>query len=66
MGGRVGPKGRSGWLQKISRPPEFDPRTVQPTAGRYTDCATSAHETQYCHLKYQKYTYLYVILYMFK
>jgi hypothetical protein len=32
-----GPQGRSGRVQKISPPPEFDPRTVQPLAGRYTD-----------------------------
>ena len=27
-----GPQGRSGQVQKISPPPEFDPRTVQPVA----------------------------------
>jgi hypothetical protein len=32
-----GPQGRSGRLRKISPPPGFDPRTVQPVAGRYTD-----------------------------
>ena len=32
--------GRSGQVQKISPPPEFDPRTVQPVASRYTDYAT--------------------------
>ena len=31
-----GPQGRSGWVRKISPPPEFDPRTVQPVASRYT------------------------------
>ena len=31
-----GPQGRSGRMQKISSPPGFDPRTVQPVAGRYT------------------------------
>jgi hypothetical protein len=30
-----GPKGRSGQVRKISPPPEFDPRTVQPVASRY-------------------------------
>ena len=35
-----GPQGRSGQVQKISPPPGFDPRTVQPVAGRYTDYAT--------------------------
>ena len=32
-----GPQGRSGLLQKISPLPEFDLRTVQPVASRYTD-----------------------------
>jgi hypothetical protein len=30
--------GRSGRVRKISPPPGFDPRTVQPVASRYTDC----------------------------
>jgi hypothetical protein len=33
------PLGRSGRVRKISPTPEFDPRTVQPVASRYTDCA---------------------------
>ena len=32
-----GPQGRSGQVRKISLPPGFDPRTVQPVASRYTD-----------------------------
>ena len=32
-----GPQGRSGRVRKISPPPEFDPRTVQPVASRYTN-----------------------------
>ena len=32
-----GPQGRSGRLRKISPPPGFDPRIVQPMADRYTD-----------------------------
>ena len=36
------PQGRSGQVRKISPPPRFDPRTVQPVASRYTDCAISA------------------------
>ena len=32
------PQGRSGRVLKISPPPGFDPRTVQPVASRYTDC----------------------------
>ena len=34
-----GPQGRSGQVRKISSPPRFDPRTVQPVASRYTDNA---------------------------
>ena len=37
-----GPQGRSGPVRKISPPPEFDPRTVQPVASRYTDWALPA------------------------
>ena len=32
-----GPQGQSGQVRKISPPPGFDPRTVQPVASRYTD-----------------------------
>ena len=34
----MGPRGRSGRVRKISSPPGFDPRTVQPVASGYTDC----------------------------
>ena len=34
------PQGRSGQVRKISPPPGFDPRTVQPVASRYTYYAT--------------------------
>ena len=34
-----GTQGRSGWVRKISPQPGFDPRTVQPVASGYTDCA---------------------------
>ena len=34
------PQGRSGQVRKISPPPGFDPRTLQPVASRYTDYAT--------------------------
>ena len=34
------PQGQSGQVRKISPSPEFDPRTVQPVASRYTDWAT--------------------------
>jgi hypothetical protein len=35
-----GPQGRSGRVRKISPPPGFDPRTVQPVVSYYTDWAT--------------------------
>jgi hypothetical protein len=35
-------QGRSGPVQKISPPPGFDPRTVQPVVSRYTDHAIPA------------------------
>ena len=35
-----GPQARSEQVRKISPPPRFDPRTVQPVASRYTDHAT--------------------------
>jgi hypothetical protein len=48
------PQGWSGWVQKISPPPRFDPRTVQLVASRYTDYTILAHFTnQYCFI-YQK------------
>jgi hypothetical protein len=39
-----GHKGRSGWVRVISPPPGFEPRTVQPVASRYTDCAIPSHK----------------------
>jgi hypothetical protein len=42
-----GPQGQSGQVQKISPPPGFDPRTVQPVASRYTDWATRPTEHLY-------------------
>ena len=35
-----GPEDRSGQVRKISPPPGFDPRVVQPVTSRYTDWAT--------------------------
>jgi len=35
-----GPQGRSGQVRKFSRPPGFDPRTVQPVASLYTGYST--------------------------
>ena len=31
------PQGRCGRVRKISPPPGYDPRTVRPLAGRYTN-----------------------------
>ena len=39
-----GPQGRSGQVRKISPPPGFDPRTVQPVGSRCTDWAIRAHK----------------------
>ena len=33
-----GPQDRAGRVRKFSSPLEFDPRTVQPLASRYTVC----------------------------
>ena len=35
-----GPQGQSGQVWKISLPPGFNPRTIQPIVSRYTDYAT--------------------------
>jgi len=43
-----GPQGRSGQVRKISPPPGFDPRTVQPLASRYTDWTTRPTYYVYC------------------
>ena len=37
------PQGRSWRVLKISLPPGFDPRAVQPVASRYTDYSIPAH-----------------------
>jgi len=34
---------KAGRMRKISPPPGFDPRTVQPVASCYTDWAIPAH-----------------------
>jgi len=34
--GLIGPQGRSGQVRRISPPPGFDHRTVQPVASHYT------------------------------
>ena len=42
--GLGGPQGWSGRVRKISPPPGFDPRTIQPVASHYTDWAISANK----------------------
>ena len=42
-GGWASPWDRSGQVGKISPPPEFDLRTVQPVSSRYTDWAFPIH-----------------------
>jgi hypothetical protein len=42
-----GPQGLSGQVRKISPPPGFDPRTVQPVGSRYTDYATQRKTANY-------------------
>jgi len=42
-----GPQGWSGQVWKISPPPGFDPRTVQPVGSRYTDYATRSTRFKY-------------------
>ena len=46
-----GPQGRSGQVRKISPPPGFDSRTVQPVGSRYTDYATRPN----IHILYTQY-----------
>jgi hypothetical protein len=41
--GWAGPRAGLDGRKKISPPPEFDPRTVQPVASRYADYAMPAH-----------------------
>jgi len=38
----AGPQGPTGRVGKSSHTPAFDPRTFQPLARRYTDCAFPA------------------------
>jgi len=41
-----GPQGRCGRMRKISPPPAFNPRTVQPVACNYTEYVIPAHNQQ--------------------
>ena len=57
-----GPQGRSGQVRKISFPPGFDLRTVQPVASRYTDYATQPPVVKVILLNSFKYIYVVVIM----
>jgi len=46
-----GPHGRSWRVRKISLPPGFDPRAVQPVASRYTDWAIAADKEEVVHIE---------------
>jgi hypothetical protein len=62
-----GPQDRSGQVRKISSPPEFDPRTVQPVGSRFTDYTTRPTCVSYwqtlLHLG-RKYIYIYMYIYI--
>jgi hypothetical protein len=45
-----GPRGRSGRVLNITPLLGFDPRTVQPVASRYTDCANGC--TMYNYVRF--------------
>jgi hypothetical protein len=45
-----GPQRISGRVRKISSPPGFDLRTVQPLVSRYTNWAIAAHIYEYYEL----------------
>jgi hypothetical protein len=47
VGGWVDPRAGLDGCEKISPPPGFDPRTVQPVASRYTDYANSINKCNY-------------------
>jgi len=51
-----GPQSRSEQVRKISPPPGFDPRTVQPVASRYTDWAITA-AAGYAEITNDRHTY---------
>jgi hypothetical protein len=53
-----GLQGRSGRMLKISPPPGFDSRTVQPVANRYTDWAILPHTWNCTSNKFQTYAFM--------
>ena len=58
-----GPQGPSARVRKISPPPGFNRRTVQPVASRYTDWAIPTHVSmRSVHCKTKKCTQAYIFL----
>ena len=47
IGGWVGPRAGLDGCGKFRPPPGFDPRTAQPVASRYTDCAIPAPQLHF-------------------
>jgi len=64
-GGWVGQRGQCGRLRKISAPPRFDPRPVQPVASRCTDFAVPANELLCIVVCVFLYVFVCVFLYVF-
>jgi hypothetical protein len=60
-----GPQGRSGQVRKISPPPGFDPRTVQPVDSRYTVWATQPLRLLCQNINNKKIIYFYICLYIY-
>jgi len=54
-------QGHSGWVRKISPPPRFDPRTVEPVASCYTDWAMRVHRTIHKHAEKLKCYYISIV-----
>ena len=55
IGGWVGSRAGLDGYGKSRPSPGFDPRTVQPVASRYTDCAIPAHTIYHSNKVYSKY-----------
>jgi hypothetical protein len=55
--GLGGPQGLSGWVRKISPPPEFDPRTVQPVANRCTVYPVPVYISRYNDEKFRPFIF---------
>jgi hypothetical protein len=58
-----GPQSRYGRVRKISPPPEFDPRTVQPVASFYTDYDIPTPKHTYIYTCIYKHIYIHAYTY---